>query len=886
MLKRSFSKLRWVLGIGLILVLSFCLAVASNWGQSLLRNEIRKTFARDYSIALDYSSLRMWPGSSGLVIALRDVQLAYVPMLPNTTALSDPIESVKISLDPIQIFSGLSAVTKIELSGAKIIFALKENKIQINGLQRSFTPNDASELLARFMEPSKDKDRRLPRFILKNVLINLTFAGIAEKELHASNANLEFDLTTTPKGAVDTLALKTEHFDFVKFAQVLDEYVQGMKGVDAYLAQRKWLEIFVTGQLKNLSLRCEDGSNCEGAGELADFRTNEDGWIPGVDKLDAALKWKNKILHVEARDSVKILQWHKLYAEPLKINTHALKVDLAFLEKSLQIKVPQTQLGYNAVNAKLDATIDIPFESPRDTSLRYDAEASSTDWQKVLAVLPDTIIGEATMSWLSKNIKQANISTVQSKGRGFARDYGEVGDVEGYFTIDAPIADVKLDYLKGWPLLDACDGQFGMKNLRIDIHSLTCKSMQVSVSKGSVVFPDLTAKPPFIVIGFEATAGYEASLAYLKSSPLLAVGKVLDVLGVKASNQTTTIAIRAPLGKADAKNKLSVEGTTIASKAAIDAPVGLYSGKSERIDVGFDQSGLKSLEGQLTSAFESSKLSIQRSKASDGLAIHLQPLKPAKDSLRASAFLSPASGPSRIRGTAEGMKLENLSAIANVEELDWTLGEDSLLKVKGRGELRDLGAAAQNFGVPDILNEGKGSVVYDLSLSNIGKQPILNTLGGTLNVDAKDGTINRLPTWAATAVNAANLESFKVGEKLPYKELEADLQFAAGNLSVKKSSLNAGIIEVQGEGEVNFATSQMNLNLKFVPDLGSAPTALAIGIWNPLLGAALFGVSQYDDRASDSFLNRLAAQTYKLEGPTKDPKVSLVKLFELKDAFR
>ncbi|RYZ55757.1 MAG: hypothetical protein EOP07_13620, partial [Proteobacteria bacterium] len=143
MLKRSFSKLQVILGIGAIIIVSLFFAVSSSWGQSLLRSEIKKTFARDYSIALDYSSLRMWPGSSGLVISLRDVQLAYVPMLPNSTALSDPIQSLKISLDPFQIFSGLPAVTKIELSGAKISLALKGNKVQINGLQRSFTPDDA-----------------------------------------------------------------------------------------------------------------------------------------------------------------------------------------------------------------------------------------------------------------------------------------------------------------------------------------------------------------------------------------------------------------------------------------------------------------------------------------------------------------------------------------------------------------------------------------------------------------------------------------------------------------------------------------------------------------------------------------------------------------------
>ncbi|RYZ54079.1 MAG: DUF3971 domain-containing protein [Proteobacteria bacterium] len=777
-------------------------------------------------------------------------------------------------------------MTKIELSGAKISLALKGNKVQINGLQRSFTPDDASELLARFKEPSKDKDKRLPRFILSDVMIDLNYAGLAETEEQASNANLVFDLTTTRQGSVEALFLKSDHFDFVKFAQVLDEYLQGMKGVDAYLAKRKWLELFVSGQVKNLNLRCENGPNCEGLAELENLKTNEDNWIPAVDKLDAALKWKDNVLHIEARDSVKTLKWKKLYAEPLKITTRALKLEIHILDKNLQIQIPQTKLGYNAVNADVNATIDIPFDAPADTVLRYDAEADSTDWQKVVAVLPDAIIGDATMGWLSKNIKHADIRRVQSKGRGFVRDYGTVGDVKGHFTINAAISAVKLDYLKGWPLLDACDGQFAMKNLRIDISSLTCKSMQVAVSKGSVVFPDLTAKPPFIVIGFEARGTFAQSLSYLKASPLLSVGKVLDVLGVKAADQTTTIAIRAPLGKADEKNKLSVEGTTIANKASIDTPVGLYSGKSERIHVSYDQSGLKNLEGQLISAFESSDLKIQRSKTPDGLAIELVPLKPGPDSLRASAFLSPATGPSRIRGTAEGIKLKDRSAVANVEEIDWTLGENSLLKVRGRGLLQDLGAAAQNFGVPDVLKEGKGTVTYDLSLSKIGKQPILVALGGSLSVDAKDGVISRLPTWAATAVNAANLQSFKVDEKLPYKELKADLTFVDGNLSVKKSSLNAGIIEVQGQGEVNFASNHMNLNLKFVPDLGSAPTALAIGIWNPFVGAALFGVSQYDDRASDSFLNRLAAQTYKLEGPTKDPKVSLVKLFELKDAFR
>lgn len=59
-----------------------------------------------------------------------------------------------------------------------------------------------------------------------------------------------------------------------------------------------------------------------------------------------------------------------------------------------------------------------------------------------------------------------------------------------------------------------------------------------------------------------------------------------------------------------------------------------------------------------------------------------------------------------------------------------------------------------------------------------------------------------------------------------------------------------------------------------------------MGLGNPLVGIAIFGVSLYDYKASDSVLNRVLTQTYKIEGTTNDPKVNFVRPFDFKEVFR
>ncbi|MBC7658880.1 MAG: hypothetical protein H7249_04155 [Chitinophagaceae bacterium] len=126
-------------------------------------------------------------------------------------------------------------------------------------------------------------------------------------------------------------------------------------------------------------------------------------------------------------------------------------------------------------------------------------------------------------------------------------------------------------------------------------------------------------------------------------------------------------------------------------------------------------------------------------------------------------------------------------------------------------------------------------------------------------------------------VNAANLASFGVhSENVPYRTLGAELEFNGGLLNVKKTAINVDVLEVRGEGTVDFRKDKMNLELEFIPDLGSVPPALAVGVWNPLVAMALFGFSQFEEKASDSVLNRLVSQTYKLDGAPSDPKVHLV----------
>ncbi|RZA10772.1 MAG: hypothetical protein EOP10_34220, partial [Proteobacteria bacterium] len=358
----------------------------------------------------------------------------------------------------------------------------------------------------------------------------------------------------------------------------------------------------------------------------------------------------------------------------------------------------------------------VPFADPKLTTLSYDAVADNTTWDKVVAVLPDVILKEKTMDWLRKNIRSAKVQSVRSEGRGTAAAYRDTGSTEGYFLIEAGVAAVNLEFLKKWPLLEDCAGAFTMRNLMIDIDDIACRSLGVGVGAGSVTFPDLGAKPPLIAIEFEAKAPFKESLAYLQAGPLASIAQVLKTLGVSAEKQTTQISISAPLSKGEGKkNKLKLTGATTVTQASLATPLDLYAGSTPQILVNYDQDGIIKLEGKLKGPYELSQLTITRDRAKNGLAILVAPIDPTQDSLHASAFATPSNAPKLIRGSATGLQLKNRSARGAIDDLNWRLGEDSLLSVKGSADIADFGTASKVFGIPGVFKGGKGTTQFDLS---------------------------------------------------------------------------------------------------------------------------------------------------------------------------
>jgi uncharacterized protein YhdP len=413
---------------------------------------------------------------------------------------------------------------------------------------------------------------------------------------------------------------------------------------------------------------------------------------------------------------------------------------------------------------------------------------------------------------------------------------------------------------------------------------ILCQSSGLAINQGRMELPDIGATRPNLLLSFQVKGSLEASLQFLQKTPLRAVTTLTDTLGIRAAAQKSTMSLHVPLGSGNGRESFELRGQTHIPEASWELPREIMKGTLRNLVLDFDQKGVKDLQADMKHASERAQLTARRNETGTQLDLNLK-ASDDKDGLEAALRFTPADQPRRIEGHLRGLVLEKAAARVSVDSFHWE-GSERPFQVKGQAEIQDFGTFWSTAGLGTEFKGGHGSLVFDLELP--GNFVIENPgrLTGNFDFDLKEGRIDRLSSTVKALINVANLSIFGVNSgSVTYPFLKGRLVFGHGSLMTENSVIGLGALEIQAKGSVLYPKEFMDLELTIIPDLGSPAASIAIGLWNPLVGLGLYGYSKLHGKASDSRLNRLASQSYRMKGPLAKPEISLISILHLKEVL-
>ncbi|RNF86356.1 YhdP family protein [Montanilutibacter psychrotolerans] len=241
----------------------------------------------------------------------------------------------------------------------------------------------------------------------------------------------------------------------------------------------------------------------------------------------------------------------------------------------------------------------------------------------------------------------------------------------------------------------------------------------------------------------------------------------------------------------------------------------------------------------------------------------------------------------RTRPDGNGMRIEQLQTRAPGQRIDgtglWTgRGAGARTRLDLALASEDFGALLDGFGVGGRLAGGNGTVRFDASWPGSPAGFSLAALDGRMVVDARDGRLLEVEPGAGRVLGLLSLAELPRRLTLDFRDffnkgfafnrIGGNVRFAGGSASSSDLRIDGPAAAIDIRGSANLRAQSFDQTIEVRPKAGNLLTAVGAIAGGPV-GAAI-------GAAANAVLNkpmgRLAAKTYRVTGPWKEPKVEVV----------
>ncbi|MDG6349423.1 AsmA-like C-terminal region-containing protein, partial [Luteimonas sp. 8-5] len=241
----------------------------------------------------------------------------------------------------------------------------------------------------------------------------------------------------------------------------------------------------------------------------------------------------------------------------------------------------------------------------------------------------------------------------------------------------------------------------------------------------------------------------------------------------------------------------------------------------------------------------------------------------------------------RTRPVPAGMRITELHAETPRQRVDiagdWLgQGEAARTRLHASTESDDFGALFSGLGYGGQLDQGEGKLVLDAAWPGAPADFSPLTLDGTLSLDVRDGQLVEIEPGAGRVLGLLSIAQLPRRLTLDFRDF-FDKGFAfdtlAGEVRIgdAKASTQGLVIagpaaEIAIRGTADLRAQAFDQTIEVVPRTGNLLTAVGAIAGGPV-GAAIGAAANVVLRKP---LGEMAARTYKVTGPWKEPKVDVI----------
>jgi uncharacterized protein (TIGR02099 family) len=241
----------------------------------------------------------------------------------------------------------------------------------------------------------------------------------------------------------------------------------------------------------------------------------------------------------------------------------------------------------------------------------------------------------------------------------------------------------------------------------------------------------------------------------------------------------------------------------------------------------------------------------------------------------------------RTRPTAAGMRFEQVQTRAPKQRIDMSgdwIGKGASANTRMKLDIAsdDFGALLAGFGLGNRLGGGEGTVKFDAGWPGSPVAFKLDTLQGSLQLDAKEGRLLEIEPGAGRVLGLLSLAQLPRRLTLDFRDffskgfafnaLTGTVRFGEGQARSDKLLIDGPAASIDIRGAANLQAQSYDQTIEVRPKAGNLLTAIGAVAGGPV-GAAIGAAANV---VLSKPLGSMAAKTYRVTGPWKEPKVEVI----------
>lgn len=239
--------------------------------------------------------------------------------------------------------------------------------------------------------------------------------------------------------------------------------------------------------------------------------------FPGFSGLSGNLDGSQKggTLSLSAQGAQLVLP--KVFRAPLEIDSLAVQVAWKKAKNEWDFKLNNASLA----NEDMAGTAYGTFHTVKGTPGFIDLTASfnRADGRRVGKYIP-LVVGQGARDWLDTSFLAGGSSDVRLRLKGNLADFPYVDNKNGLFQITAKISGGKLDYAKGWPVIDHIAGDLLFEGKRMVLTTHEGNIFGAKLPKVRATIPDLLTFDERLDIEGEVHGPTAEFLKFIEQSPV------------------------------------------------------------------------------------------------------------------------------------------------------------------------------------------------------------------------------------------------------------------------------------------------------------------------------------------------------------------------------